>query len=314
MRKTYQYVILLILVLTASWYALSHKELFMHLKTISIFNIIGLSLVVFMTHVLLGCQFKCLLKMFGIGMNFGEWFGLSVCNSMFNYYLPAKGGLAIRAYYLKKKHAFTYSHYTSLTVGSQIISFFLSAAAGLVFALLFKPIHGKWHVKFVVLFAALLLMTVIGTAVLLFLLKLGKTFKNSRFNNILTLFSEGLGLFGRRKRLVVVFSLLHILRLFSVGARLFICFSAIGVDVEPLQMLIIPSLTTFSLMLPLTPANLGIREGIISGCAYWFGLPADQALLAALVDRAAAIIITFTLGLVFSRILLSDVKFSKAKV
>jgi uncharacterized membrane protein YbhN (UPF0104 family) len=78
-------------------------------------------------------------------------------------------------------------------------------------------------------------------------------------------------------------------------------------------MLIIPSLTTFSLMLPLTPANLGIREGIISGCAYWFGLPADQALLAALIGRGVAVIMTFLFGLVFSRILLSDVKLAKDK-
>lgn len=69
----------------------------------------------------------------------------------------------------------------------------------------------------------------------------------------------------------------------------------------------------FFLMLPLTPANLGIREGIISGCAYWFGLPADQALLAALIDRGAAVIMTFLFGLIFSRILLSDMKTAKER-
>jgi len=78
-------------------------------------------------------------------------------------------------------------------------------------------------------------------------------------------------------------------------------------------MLIIPLLTTFSLMLPLTLANLGIREGIISGCAYWFGLPADQAMLAALIDRGAAVIMTFLFGLIFSRILLLGLKHEKEK-
>jgi uncharacterized protein (TIRG00374 family) len=86
-----------------------------------------------------------------------------------------------------------------------------------------------------------------------------------------------------------------------------------NVKSERKQMLIVASLTTLSLMLPLTPANLGIREGIISGCAYWFGLPADQALLAALIDRGAAVIMTFLLGLIFSRVLLSDANFAKAK-
>jgi uncharacterized protein (TIRG00374 family) len=311
MKKKYQYIILSVLFLTASWYGYAHKDLFLHLKKISAFSLVGLILVVLVSQVLIGCQFKCLMRMFEIDMDFREWFGLSACNSMFNYYLPARGGLAIRAYYLKMKYAFSYSHYMSMIAGSQIIAFFLSAGAGLGFTFLYKPIYGIWHGKFVILFASLLAVTVIGTLVLMVFLKLGKTFNNAHFNNILRLFEEGLNLFGKNKKLVGVFCFLHILGIFAVGTRLFICFSAIGVDVSPLQMLIIPSLTTFSLMLPLTPANLGIQEGIISGCAYWFGLPADQALLSALIDRGAAVIMTFLFGLIFSRILLSDLKSSK---
>jgi len=308
MKKKYQNIILLILVLTASWYTFSHQELFLNLKKISLISLIGLTFTVFVFQILLGYQFKILMKMFAIDMDFREWFGLSACNSMFNYYLPARAGLAIRAIYLKKKYAFAYSHYMSMIAGSQIIAFFLSAGAGLVFTLLYRTIHGVWNAKFVLLFAFLLAVTAIGTLVLLVFLKLGKTFRNARFNNILGLFKEGLNVFGKNMRLVVVFSFFYILGFFVFGARIFICFSAVGVKVTPLQVLIIPSLITFSLMLPLTPANLGVQEGIISGCAYWFGLPADQALLAALIDRGAAVIMTFLFGLIFSRILLSGMK------
>jgi uncharacterized protein (TIRG00374 family) len=308
-----QYVIVLLLAILAAWYGYSHKELLLHVKTISVVSLTGLILAVFVSQIMIGYQFKCLMRIFGIDMDFREWFGLSACNSMFNYYLPARGGIAVRAYYLKKRYGFPYSHYTSLLAGSNIIAFILSAGMGLCLTLLYKLIHGIWHGKFLALFASLLLVTVIGTLVLLVFLKLGKTFNNARLNNILELFKDGLNLFVKNKKLVAAFSVFQILGIFAFGARLFICFSAIGVDVTPLQMLIIPSLTTFSLMLPLTPANLGIREGIISGCAYWFGLPADQALLAALIDRGAAVIMTFLFGLIFSRILLSGLKPAKEK-
>ena len=290
-----------------------HDELFLNLKRISAVNLALLFAFVLVAHLMTGYRFKSLMQVFSIRLDFKEWFGVSVCNTMFNYYLPARGGIAVRAYYLKKKYAFAYSHYTSLLAGSQIISFFLSAVMGLGFTLLYKSIHGIWYGKFVTLFASLLAVTVIGTLVLLVLLKLGKTFNNARLSNILRLFKDGLDLFGKNKKLVLAFSVFHIFGIFVVGARLFICFLAIGVDVVPLQMLIIASLTTFSMMLPLTPANLGIREGIISGCAYWFGLPADQALLAALIDRGAAVIITFLFGLIFSRILLLGLKPAKEK-
>jgi uncharacterized protein (TIRG00374 family) len=308
MNKKYQYLVLLILVMISVWYGFSHQELFSNLSKISFVSLIGLAFVVFVFQLLLGYQFKILMKMFEIDMDFHKWFGLAVCNTMFNYYLPARGGIAVRAYYLKKKYAFTYSHYMSMIAGSQIISFLLSAGLGLGSALLYRPIHGIWLGKFIVLFVFLLGAIVIGTVVLLVLLKLGKTFNNALLNNILRLFEEGLNLFGKNRKLIAVFCFFYMLGIFVVGARLFICFSAIGVDVTPLQMLIIPSLTTFSLMLPLTPANLGVREGIISGCAYWFGLPADQALLAAVIDRGAAVIMTFLFGLIFSRILLAGMK------
>lgn len=311
MNKRYQYLVLLIIVAIASWYGYTHKDLFLHLKKISAFSLVGLLLAAFVSQILIGYQFRCLMKMFDINMGFREWFGLSACNSMFNYYLPTGGGIAVRAYYLKKKYDFPYSHYTSLIMGSNIVAFILSAGTGLGLTMLYKSVHGILYVNLIVIFSGLLFATVIGTLVLLLLLQLGKRFDSERLNNILRLFKEGLNLFLKNKKLVLTFSVFHILGIFAIGARLFICFSAIGVDVVPLQMLIIASLTTFSLMLPLTPANLGVREGIISGCAYWFGLPADQALLAALIDRGAAIIMTFLFGLIFSRILLSGLKPAK---
>jgi uncharacterized protein (TIRG00374 family) len=301
MSKKYQYVILFLLLAVAIWYSFTHSDLFLNLRRISALNVALLFAFVSVTYFMTGYQFNLLMKVFSIHLVFKEWLGLSVCNTMFNYYLPARGGIAVRAYYLKKKYAFTYSHYMSMIAGSQIIAFFLSDGLGLGSALLYRPVHGVWLGKFIVLFIFLLGATVIGAVVLLVLLKLGKTFKNARFNNILRLFEEGLNLFGKNKKMVGFFCFFYVLGILTVGARLFICFSAIGVEVTPLQMLIIPSLTTFSMLLPLTPANLGVREGIISGCAYWFGLPADQALLAALIDRGAAVIMTFLFGLIFMK-------------
>lgn len=311
MNKKYQYIILLAFVVIALWYGYTHKELFLNLKKISAFSLIALILLVFVSHILNGYRFKYLMRVFTTDLNFREWFGLSVCNSMFNYYLPARGGIAVRAYYLKKKHKFSYSHYTSLIAGSYIIIFFLSAGIGLVLTLLYKPIHGILYGKLVMIFSGLLLLTMIGTFLLVLFLKLGKRFKNERFNNILELVKEGLDFFQENRRLIISFSILHVAFISVMGARLFVCFSAIDIDVVPLQMLIISSLTTFSIVLSLTPANLGIKEGIISFSAHLLGIPADQAMLAALIDRGVAIVLTFLFGLIFSRILLSDMKFGK---
>jgi len=221
-KKKYQYIVLFILGMVAVWYASTRGELFQNLKRVSALSLVLLFAFVFVTHLVTGYRFKLLMQVFSIRLDFKEWYGVSVCNVMFNYYLPARGGLAVRAYYLKKKYAFAYSHYTSLVAGSQIISFFLSAVAGLGFTLLFRAAHGIWLSKFMAVFASLLGVTAVGTLVLLVLLKLGKTFDNARFNNILRLFREGLSLFGKNKKLVAAFCVFHILGIVAVGARLFV--------------------------------------------------------------------------------------------
>jgi uncharacterized protein (TIRG00374 family) len=159
-----------------------------------------------------------------------------------------------------------------------------------------------------VLFSCLLVLTLVLNIVFSFSLSLGKKLRNERLRRILENAKEGFGFFQKNWQLALRFSILLLTGIFISGARLFVCFSSIDLDVVPLQMLIISSLTTFSMVLSLTPANLGIREGIISFAAHLFGIPADKAVLAALIDRGAMVVVTFSFGLIFSRILLSDMK------
>ena len=197
--KKYKHFILLALAGIALWYGYTHKELFLNLKKISAFSLIALILLVFVSQILNGCMFKYLMRIFKTNLGFREWFGLSVCNTMFNYYLPARGGIVVRAYYLKKKYGFSYSHYTSLIVGSYIIIFMLSAGMGLVLTMLCKLMYGMLYGKLAAIFSGLLFLTITGTLLLMLFLKLGKRFKNERFNNILEIVKEGLVFFQKNR-------------------------------------------------------------------------------------------------------------------
>jgi uncharacterized protein (TIRG00374 family) len=219
--------------------------------------------------------------------------------------------MAVRAYYLKKKYNFGYSRYTSLMAGSYIIIFVLSAGMGLGLSLLYIPVHRILHIKLVAIFIGLLLSTLFGTFLLFFIIRLRKRFKRTKINSILEIMKNGYLSFKENMRLIIIFSVFHLLTIFVTGARLFVSFSAIDLKVSFLQILIIASLTLFALPLSLTPANLGIKEGIISFSALLFGIAADEAMLAALIDRGVEIVLTFFFGLIFSRILLSDMKISE---
>ena len=82
-------------------------------------------------------QFKIVAKIFSIELNFDEWFGLSSINTMYNYLLPGKAGLAVRGVYLKKKYNFPYSHSASILAGTYLITLLITSIVATVLGLWF---------------------------------------------------------------------------------------------------------------------------------------------------------------------------------
>ena len=59
-------------------------------------------------------------------------------------------------------------------------------------------------------------------------------------------------------------------------------------------------------MVSITPGGLGIKEGTIAFMAGLVGIGVPEALLAALIDRAAEVLVTFAVGAWLARPLLQD--------
>ena len=62
-------------------------------------------------------------------------------------------------------------------------------------------------------------------------LKRGKRFKDERINNSLEAVKEGLHLFQENRQLLINLAVIYVALICVSGARLFVCFSAIGIDV-----------------------------------------------------------------------------------
>jgi len=304
--KKVQRILLAAILIGALVYGWAHKELFFSLRNISASHVFALILLTFLSELQNGYKFRLLMKMFNVNLDFRAWYGLSVCNAMLNCYLPAKGGLAARAYYLKRRYQFGYSQYASLAAGSCIIAFPVSAGTGLAVVILYAVTGHVFYRTLAVVFGSLLLLTTLGVFVVLLLCNRGKMPQGGRFSQVIYRVMQGLSLFPANKRLVFWHSVLHITGILTWAARLLVAFSAVGIPVIFSDMVMTSSLGTFALLLPLTPASLGVSEGIVGASAHLYGIPADTAVLAALVDRAVATTITLLLGLVFSRILVSD--------
>jgi len=90
-----------------------------------------------------------------------------------------------------------------------------------------------------------------------------------------------------------------------MALKLYWAFGAMGISVGFYNILIIQSLTNFSTVISVTPGNLGIKEGIIGSFAFVLNIPVADAVFAATIDRGISMVVTFILGIWFSRVLLS---------
>lgn len=283
--------------------------LFLYLKRSSLGNIRNISLPELLILLFLSLAailtyafgYKHLIRIFDIKLKFREWFGLTVCNAMFNYYMPAKGGIVVRAFYLNKQHGLRYSHYAALSAVSYVLSLCLFFGTGFLALMADYLITGVYIREFAIIF----LLIPAGAG--LFLGGLRLVFKYLRIRirpgrvaSLILQIREGLSLARTRKRPVACFSIFVCLYLLIMAVRLFLCFHFLDADIGFSRALMIRSLTQFSFLLSILPGNLGLKEGIIVYASGLMQIAPEQAVLAALLDRAVGMIITFGFGTFFS--------------
>jgi uncharacterized protein (TIRG00374 family) len=274
---------------------------FLNLDILEILLLLSVSLLAYLVW---GLGFKSLLRIFDVGLAFTEWFGLTVCNIMFNYYLPARGGLVVKAYFLKKKHGLSYPHYAALTAGSVFLVLATASFVGLVIVPFLSAVTGGPFLSLAVAFSLILLGLLLSGLITNQLLRLKLHRKFNRLNLFLLNLREGLSLFSEHKKYTLDFCLLTVLFLLIMAVRLHLCFLALDYGVKFWVVLLIMIITQFSFLISFIPGNLGIKEGVIVFSAGLFGIPADQALAAAILDRAVSLVIIFGFGFVYSKILL----------
>ena len=299
---------LFILVLAAGFIFLFLKgprlQSFRHLNILEILLLLTVS---FLGYLVLGLSFRSLVRIFDLDLTFKEWFGLTACNAMFNYYLPARGGIVIKAYYLKKKHGLSYSHYAALMAGSVFLVLAVASFVGLVVVLFISAVTGRFIVSLAVAFFLVFLGVLLTGLVTKQLLRLKIHRKFARLNLFLLNLRDGLGFFSEHKKYALDFCFLSVPFILIMAARLHLCFLALNFGVKFWTVLLIMIITQFSFLIAVIPGNLGIKEGVIVFSAGLFGISADQALAAALLDRAVSLAIIFGFGFIYSRILLDKI-------
>ncbi|MBN1997992.1 flippase-like domain-containing protein [candidate division KSB1 bacterium] len=309
--KSIKYIIFVFIVLIAVIYFYFNGDKLKLLIRINWLDAVILFIFVFLSFLVLSYQFYYYMRIFKIRLLFREYFGLTVCSTMFNYYLPARGGLVARAFYLKKKHGFYYSHYTSLIVGSYLITYNTTALFGLIVGIILYINGLQNQLNLIFIFTFLLVVSLAGTTILLIIVRKKRFAGRSKVSNFFSRVKNGLKYFRQNRHLILNIISINLLFIVVMALRLYWSFCSLDISVNFFQIFCVSALANFTMVISITPANLGIREGIVGFSASLLGVELPDAILAAALDRLAGMIFNFAFGLYYSRLLLHDVNWKR---
>lgn len=220
-----------------------------------------------------------------------EWIGLSFVTPLGNYIAPFSGGMLFRAGYLKLKHNLSLTKFTILLAANYLLAFWCVAITGPIssYYLITQSAYIPWQVPFFFGCIALSLMILKSLPLPGF---------SSRYWVIKKIGegTDGLKVLGQDKILFIRIVLYIFLNVIANGLSFYVAFRSIGFDIFFSQALIISLIAVFSLLINITPANLGIQEAVISFASSTLKVGVGEGLVVALITRAATMILVFTLG------------------
>jgi len=291
--------------LLAGWYFYQHRSNLYLFDNIGVGDVIIIVMLSVMTFSLLGIQFNTITKIYRISLGFKEWFGLTIVNTMVSYYTPVKAGVAVRAFYLKKTHGLSYPNYTSLLATSYLINLLVASGTASFLSFLSYRGHPETYFHAFVL-SVLLFAGTLGCVAFLILFTSHVTFSpRNALTKIIFDIISGFRMLRQDRIVLCKTAFIQLALIFVMALKLYWAFGAMGISVGFYNILIIQSLTNFSTVISVTPGNLGIKEGIIGSFAFVLNIPVADAVFAATIDRGISMVVTFILGIWFSRVLLS---------
>ena len=292
MKKIASLAILTILIASLTLYLWQRRELLTSLENISLLDIVILSCLHFLILLMNGLFIKFSVAKFRVKLTSKEWFGLSATTAMSNYITPFSGGLFIRATYLKSRHGLQLSHFAALLAANYLVNFWVISLTGCI-ACLF--LHKTTSTSVLITFFS---VTLIVTSIFTLFPTITLPNKHKIFVKLNALL-DGWKVIKSDKKLLFTLALITASTISLNAASFWYANHALNFKISYLAALLISLTSSFSVVIKLTPANLGIYETIITVTTSILGYDAAKGLTCAIIIRGTSFIPIFLFGTIF---------------
>ncbi len=276
-------------------YVYFHLDEFKLIASIDIILLLPLFILSLMILFSNGLLTKYFLESFKVDLSFTEYFGLAAVTAMGNYLAPLRGGVAGKALYLKKKHYFPYTRFLSVYSVCYLWMFLIGGLLGLLGIAIFYIQYNTFSIRLFSFF----LMSVILVGLAIALSNYTPAGSGAIARRWLD-FKQGLDYIRKNKGLLIKVSFIMFLNYIIMSLQLYFGYTAISCNVPYLAACFMAIVLSFSIVISLTPGNLGIQEAIIGLLSKFFGIGFNEGLMVAGIIRVVTLCVVFSLGPVFS--------------
>lgn len=298
-KKLFSIAILIAIALLTIYYIKVNLSDFKQLSLVNPIYILVVIILSILSYFFVGLITKNILLSLNVKLKGTEAFGISIVTGFYNLITPFRGGMATRAVYLKKKHNFSYLDFLSTLAASYILIFLVASFLGLVSTLLIYKNSGIFSWFIFLIFLAMFLS-------LLFIVIFSPKFPTTRYRwvNGFVRVANGWHLIKNNKKVILTVSFFGLIQSLLLAFMFYFELRIFGIEIDLIKCIFLCAITSLSMLVSVTPGNLGVGEAITVFSANTIGINPVQSLSVVLLGRAISFLFLLILGPIFSYILL----------
>ncbi len=289
-RNFMRAILLSIILFGFLFYVKNNQSTFSRLKDIQLFYLLIIACAHLITIFLNGLFVKFILQPFKKKVPMGESFFVSLISTMGNYFLPIGTGTGIKAVYLKKKFALTYSDFMSTLSGNYIIVFLVNSLLGLVSIVMISKVtytNISKELLALFIFYSLVFSSTLFLAFFGFPVKAAAVLERHKIlktiSGLIKRVLVGWNFIILNKRLLLKLLTLTLLNFFVGMMIIYTAVYALDLRIEIAPLMLYTSLVSMSFLLNLTPGSIGLREAVLIAVNTTLGLAIAEILSVSLI-------------------------------
>lgn len=285
MKPIYRWLILGLILLVGGWLLRDRVSDLGALSDVPVSVLAQMVVLVVISRFMTGVGFHAALQTLGHKTSLLHMFWLNILGSYSALVVP-RSGHGARAAYLKLRHGIPLAESSAILLPLFVVQAVVAGVTGLAAIGIWAVVAGGAIDKPIAWSLAAVAAFGFGA---MFVRFASTSQPRGRVGRFFRELNESWKTLQGHFFLIAGLTILHVAILAVDSARLHLAFGAVGAEVSYVQALAVGAIAQVSIIVSLTPAGLGLREGVISYSGKWLGVGVGPALSASILDRLVTV-------------------------